>query len=42
MCYPAQTLRVIGPDGKERRAERIIGKLNADEFFVRLTRAKKG
>jgi len=36
------TLLLIGPDGKERRAERIIGELSADEFLARLTRARKG
>lgn len=36
------TLLLIGPDGKERRVERIIGELSADEFLVRLTQAKKG
>lgn len=36
------TLLLIGPDGKERRVERIIGELSADEFLVRLTQAMKG
>ncbi|MEN2425463.1 protein-disulfide reductase DsbD [Chromobacterium vaccinii] len=35
------TLLLIGPDGKERRAQRIIGKLSADEFLARLRRAKE-
>ncbi|WP_406850258.1 protein-disulfide reductase DsbD [Chromobacterium phragmitis] len=35
------TLLLIGPDGKERRAQRIIGKLSADEFLTRLKRAKE-
>ena len=36
------TMLLIGPDGKERRAERVIGELNADEFLARLARAKQG
>ena len=36
------TMLLIGPDGKERRAERVIGELDADEFLARLTRAKQG
>lgn len=36
------TMLLIGPDGKERRAERIIGELDADEFLARLARAKQG
>jgi thiol:disulfide interchange protein DsbD len=36
------TLLLIGPDGKERRAERIIGELSADEFLARLAQAKQG
>ncbi|MFH1818694.1 MAG: protein-disulfide reductase DsbD [Pseudomonadota bacterium] len=36
------TLLVIGPDGKERRVERIIGELSADEFLARLAQARKG
>ncbi|NMM38297.1 MAG: protein-disulfide reductase DsbD [Glaciimonas sp.] len=36
------TLLLIGPDGKERRAERIIGELSANEFLVRLAQARKG
>jgi thiol:disulfide interchange protein DsbD len=35
------TMLLIGPDGKERRAERIIGELNADEFLARLARARQ-
>lgn len=35
------TLLLIGPDGKERRAERIIGELSAEEFLTRLARAKQ-
>lgn len=35
------TMLLIGPDGKERRSERIIGELSADEFLARLARAKK-
>ncbi|HQR97208.1 MULTISPECIES: protein-disulfide reductase DsbD [unclassified Polaromonas] len=36
------TMLLIGPDGRERRAERIIGELDADEFLARLARAKQG
>ena len=36
------TLLLIGPDGKERRVERIIGELSADEFLARLAQARKG
>ncbi len=36
------TLLLIGPDGQERRAERIIGELSADDFLARLARAKQG
>ncbi|MCK9988998.1 MAG: thioredoxin:protein disulfide reductase [Rugosibacter sp.] len=36
------TLLLIGPDGKERRAERIIGELGADQFLARLARARQG
>jgi thioredoxin:protein disulfide reductase len=36
------TLLLIGPDGKEQRAERIIGELSANEFLARLARAKQG
>jgi thiol:disulfide interchange protein DsbD len=36
------TLLLIGPDGREHRAERIIGELGADEFLSRLARAKQG
>ena len=36
------TMLLIGPDSKERRAERIIGELSADEFLARLARAKQG
>jgi thiol:disulfide interchange protein DsbD len=35
------TMLLVGPDGKERRAERIIGELNADEFLARLARARE-
>ncbi|NDP38812.1 MAG: protein-disulfide reductase DsbD [Rhodoferax sp.] len=34
------TMLLIGPDGKERRSERIIGELSADEFLARLARAR--
>ncbi|MHB1187867.1 protein-disulfide reductase DsbD [Thiobacillus sp.] len=36
------TLLLIGPDGKERRVERIIGELGADAFLARLAQARKG
>lgn len=36
------TMMLIGPDGNERRAERIIGELSADQFLARLARAKQG
>lgn len=36
------TMLLIGPDGKERRAERIVGELGADEFLVRVARARQG
>ena len=36
------TMLLIGPDGRERRAERVIGELDADEFLARLARAKQG
>jgi len=36
------TVLLIGPDGKERRAERVIGELGADEFLSRLARARQG
>ncbi|WP_293605043.1 protein-disulfide reductase DsbD [Polaromonas sp. UBA4122] len=36
------TMLLIGPDGKERRAERVIGELRADEFLSRLARARQG
>ena len=32
------TLLLIGPDGKERRALRIIGEISADEFLKRLAK----
>lgn len=38
----APTLLLIGPDGQERRAERVIGELSADEFLSRLARARQG
>jgi thiol:disulfide interchange protein DsbD len=38
----APTLLLIGPDGVERRAQRIIGELDADEFLARLARAGNG
>lgn len=34
------TLLLIGPDGKERRAQRVVGKLSADAFLARLAQAK--
>jgi thiol:disulfide interchange protein DsbD len=36
------TLLLIGPDGQERRAERVIGELSANEFLARLLRARQG
>ena len=36
------TMLLIGPDGKERRAERVVGELSADEFLARLQRARQG
>ena len=36
------TLLLIGPDGQERRAERMIGELGADEFLARLLRTQQG
>ena len=36
------TMLLIGPDGKERRGERVIGELSADDFLARLARAKQG
>ncbi len=36
------TLLLIGPDGKERRVERIVGELGADAFLARLAQAGKG
>lgn len=36
------TLLLIGPDGRERRVERIIGELGADAFLARLAQARKG
>lgn len=33
------TILLIGPDGKERRAARVIGELSADEFLQHLSRA---
>ncbi|AAZ98743.1 thiol:disulfide interchange protein DsbD [Thiobacillus denitrificans ATCC 25259] len=35
------TLLLIGPDGEERRAQRIVGELTADAFLVRLAQARK-
>lgn len=35
------TLLLIGPDGQERRTDRIIGELSADEFLARLARARQ-
>lgn len=35
------TMLLIGPDGKERRAD-VIGELSADKFLSRLTRARQG
>ncbi len=35
------TLLLIGPDGKERHAQRSIGELSADTFLTRLAQAQK-
>ncbi len=40
-AFGAPTMLLIGPDGKEHRAERIIGELSADEFLARVARAQK-
>lgn len=34
------TLLLIGPDGQERRAARVVGELGADEFLQHLSRAR--
>ncbi|MGK0547802.1 protein-disulfide reductase DsbD [Halomonas cupida] len=34
------TLLLIGPDGQERRAQRIVGEIDAEEFLERLQRAQ--
>ncbi len=39
-AFGAPTILLIGPDGKEHRAERIIGELSAGEFLARLKRAQ--
>ncbi len=36
------TLLLIGPDGQERRVERIVGELGVDAFLARLEQARKG
>lgn len=36
------TILLFGPDGKERRVERIVGELGADAFLARLEQAGKG
>ena len=36
------TMLRIGPDGKERRPELIIGRPSAAQFLARLARAKQG
>ncbi|OZA22791.1 MAG: thiol:disulfide interchange protein [Hydrogenophilales bacterium 17-64-11] len=36
------TILLIGPDGQERRVERIVGELGADAFLARLEQAGKG
>ncbi|MCL5060769.1 MAG: redoxin family protein [Candidatus Thermoplasmatota archaeon] len=45
-CPPCRrempTLLLIGPDGQERRVERIVGELGADAFLARLEQARKG
>lgn len=36
------TLLLIGPDGQERRAERTVGEIDADDFLQRLQRVRSG
>jgi len=33
------TMILIGPDGEERRAQRVVGEINADGFLGRLDSA---
>jgi thioredoxin:protein disulfide reductase len=40
-AFGAPTILLIGPDGREHRAERIIGELSADEFLARLARTNE-
>lgn len=35
------TLLLIGPDGEERRAQRVVGEIGADAFLERLQRAQR-
>ncbi|MHB1352337.1 MAG: protein-disulfide reductase DsbD [Thiobacillus sp.] len=35
------TILLIGPDGRERRVERIVGELGAEAFLARLEQARK-
>jgi thiol:disulfide interchange protein DsbD len=35
------TLLWIGPDGEERRAQRITGEVNAEQFLQRWTTTKE-
>lgn len=36
------TLLLIGPDGRERRSERVVGELDAEAFLARIARAQAG
>jgi thiol:disulfide interchange protein DsbD len=40
-AFGAPTMLLIGPDGKEHRAGRIIGELSADAFLTRLQQAQQ-
>ncbi|WP_227369385.1 protein-disulfide reductase DsbD [Halomonas sp. M20] len=36
------TIMLIGPDGKERRGQRIVGEISAEAFLERLDQAREG
>ncbi|SHE78398.1 thiol:disulfide interchange protein DsbD [Modicisalibacter ilicicola DSM 19980] len=36
------TIMLIGPDGNERRGQRIVGEIGAEEFLERLEQAREG
>lgn len=36
------TLLLIGPDGRERRADRVVGEIGAEELLARIERARRG